>query len=88
LLERADLVMLLQPDTYGISKMNKPENIYLNNSNLHYALASSYVNPGTVRETFFYNQLKVDHNIESSSTADFTIDGKYSFEIGGKFKTR
>jgi len=80
--------MLLQSNTTGISKMNKPEKIYLNNPNLFYALASVPPNPGTIRETFFYNQLRTDHLIESSDIADFFVNRKYTLEIGGKSKTR
>jgi predicted AAA+ superfamily ATPase len=88
LLDKAELVMLLQSNTTGISKMNKPERIYLNNPNLFYALASVPPNPGTIRETFFYNQLRTDHLIESSDIADFFVNRKYTLEIGGKSKTR
>jgi hypothetical protein len=87
LLERADLLMLLQTTTRGISKMNKPEKIYLNNSNLFYSLANNHINMGSIRETFFYNQLKVKHQISYSTAGDFLVDNKYTFEIGGKNKT-
>jgi hypothetical protein len=88
LLERADLLMLLQSDKSGISKMNKPEKIYLNNANLIHALADTQSNQGALRETFFMNQLQVHHSITSSGKGDFLVDGKYTFEIGGKNKTR
>ena len=87
LLSKADLLMLLQTDTLGISRMNKPEKIYLNNSNLIYALTGSQVNPGTVRETFFFNQLALNHSILNSDKSDFLVDRKYTFEIGGKSKS-
>ena len=88
LLSRADLLMLLQTDTLGISKMNKPEKVYLNNSNLAYALSYTQVNKGTLRETFFYNQLSEGHNVLYSGKSDFLVNNKYTFEIGGKTKTR
>jgi len=87
-LSRADLLLLLQTDTYGISKMNKPEKIYLNNSNLIYALTDSVPNTGTIRETFFYNQMKVKHQVRYTDKGDFLIDNKILFEIGGKNKTQ
>ncbi|MCK5135310.1 MAG: AAA family ATPase [Bacteroidales bacterium] len=87
LLERADLLMLLQAGTHGISKMNKPEKIYLNNSNLVATLASDSFDVGTMRETFFYNQLQVNHNLRDSDRGDFVVDNKYTFEIRGKHKT-
>ncbi len=87
-LQRADLLLLLTSDTYGISKMNKPEKVYLNNSNLIYALSGDSANIGTVRETFFINQLNVKHKITYSSKADFLVDNKFIFEVGGKNKTQ
>lgn len=88
LLEKADLLMLLQTSTHGISKMNKPEKIYLNNPNLVNSLADNQSNQGTLRETFFLNQLQVLHSINGSEKSDFLVDDKYTFEIGGKNKTR
>lgn len=88
LLEKADLLMLLQTDGFGINKMNKPEKVYLNNPNLIYTLTDSSVNTGTSRETFFFNQLRVSHSVNSTKSGDFMIDGKYVLEIGGKNKTR
>jgi uncharacterized protein len=88
LLEKADLLILLQTDVYGISKMNKPEKIYLNNPNLVNSLTDAQSNQGTLRETFFINQLQVFHGIYGSDKGDFLVDDKYIFEIGGKNKTR
>ena len=87
LLERADLIMLLRNSTHGISKMNKPEKVYLHNPNLISSLASSVPQLGTVRETFFMNQLQVRHHVQYSASGDFVVDNKYTFEIGGKNKT-
>jgi hypothetical protein len=87
LLEKADLLLLLQTDTFGVSKMNKPEKIYLNNPNLSYALSHGFVNSGNIRETFLFNQLKVGHEVLYSSAGDFLVDGKYTIEVGGKNKS-
>ncbi|MFO7844521.1 MAG: AAA family ATPase, partial [Bacteroidales bacterium] len=88
LLSRADLLMLLQTDALGISKLNKPEKIYLNNPNLAYAITDTQVNKGTLRETFFYNQLKEGNHVLYSGKGDFLINNRYIFEVGGKNKTR
>lgn len=88
LLERADLLLLLHTGTKGVSKMNKPEKIYLNNTNLAHALAGGQVNTGSIRETFFYNQLQVGHQVVHSPAGDFIVDGRYTFEIGGKAKSQ
>ena len=86
-LARADLLLLLETDTYGISKLNKPEKVFLNNSNLIYALSDSFPNIGTLRETFFYNQLNVKYKVRYSERGDFLVDNTFVFEIGEKNKT-
>jgi len=87
-IEKAHLILLLRSSTKGISKMGKPDKIFMNNSNLLYALKSSFADTGTIRETFFCSQLSVLHNVELPKKGDFIIDGKYVFEIGGKNKTQ
>ena len=86
-LENAHILNLLQQQTKGISLLSKPEKIYLNNTNLAFALAEDKVNIGNVRETFFFNQLNSVTNITSSKEGDFKIDNRLVFEIGGKNKT-
>lgn len=87
LLDRAELVRLLKPYTKGDSIFTKPEKIYLGNPNLMHSLCDEKPNIGTLRETFFAAQLDVKHHVNSSENADFSIDNKYTFEIGGKGKT-
>jgi hypothetical protein len=86
-LEEARLLYLLQPPNYSVASLQKPEKIYLNNTNLLYALSEDNPNSGTIREVFFYNQLAGLHQISQSKEADFLVDNKYTFEIGGKNKT-
>ena len=87
-LERAGLVNELYKQTKGIGALTKPEKLYLNNTNLMYALAKDSVNIGNLRETFFINQFKHLATIHLAEQADFLIDGKYTFEVGGKNKTQ
>ncbi len=86
LLERADLIMLLQTGTKGKSKMNKPERVYLNNTNLFYALSPGQANAGSIRETFFFNQAREKHDVRYAQSGDFVIDGKFTVEVGGRNK--
>ncbi len=88
LLSMADLLLLLQSNTHGISKLNKPEKVYLNNPNLIHALSDKNINTGNLRETFFYNQLNDKYNIKNTKKGDFWVDQKYTLEIGGKNKTK
>ncbi|MFD1615768.1 ATP-binding protein [Gelatiniphilus marinus] len=87
LLDKADLIMELYKPTKGIGAFTKPEKLYLNNSNLGYALDEKNVEIGTLRETFFANQMKHIHEIHLAEKGDFIVDRKYTFEIGGKEKT-
>jgi hypothetical protein len=39
-----------------------------------------------LRESFFANQLNYRHSLNYAEKGDFLVDGKYTFEIGGKGK--
>jgi len=86
-LDKGRIVNLLAKDLAGINYLSKPEKIYLENTNLMYALTGDEPDTGNLRETFFFNQVSVNHNVTYSLKGDFTIDNKYVFEIGGKGKT-
>ncbi len=85
LMERAGLIAQLHESTGGVRGLGKVEKVYLDNSNLSFALSSSTPDVGNLRETFFYNQMRVNHVVSNSPISDFLIDGK-TFEIGGKKK--
>ena len=87
-LEETELLISLYKDSTGISALQKPEKIYLENTNLMYTLGSNRVNKGNLRETFFANQLSYEHSLQYSSTADFMVDDTYTIEIGGKSKQK
>lgn len=84
-IEEAGMIAQLRSETKGIRSLGKVDKIYLDNTNLVYNLVRNNQNVGNVRETFFFNQLRVKHSIKSSSKADFKID-TMDFEIGGKNK--
>ena len=85
-LEKAGLLSLLSDKPKHMDKLSRPEKIFLENSNLMYAYSTS-VNIGTVRETFFFNQLRCDHSVTYPPKGDFLVDGKYLFEVGGHKKS-
>ncbi|GIM60944.1 ATPase AAA [Capnocytophaga canis] len=85
-LEEAGLIAQLRSPTQGIRALGKVDKIYLENTNLNYNLAKESQEIGNVRETFFFNQLKLNHSLTSSSSVDFMVDETMSFEIGGKNK--
>ena len=85
-LEKAQLVGLLQQDVSGLKTLSKPEKIYLDNSNLSFALETEKPDMGNIREAFFYNQLKTVSKVISGGKPDFKINNKYTIEVGGKNK--
>jgi predicted AAA+ superfamily ATPase len=87
LLNRADLVMELFKPTKGVGALTKPEKLYLNNPNLVNVLGMQNAEIGTIRETFFANQMKHLYAIHLAEKGDFIVDRTYTFEIGGKGKT-
>lgn len=87
-LEETELLISLYKDSTGISVLQKPEKIYMENTNLMHTLGSNRVNKGNLRETFFANQLSYEHSLNYSSSADFVVDDIYTMEIGGKGKQK
>ena len=85
-LNDANLLSMLYHPNKGINSLNKPEKIYLENTNLIYNLADNVPNIGNIRETFFFNQIEKIHNTKATKYADFLIDDTFTFEIGGKSK--
>ena len=76
----------LRDSTGGIQGLGKVEKIYLDNPPLIHVLGNPKVEIGTIRETFFFNQFRAIYNITSSPASDFLVEGKYTFEVGGKKK--
>ena len=51
-LSEARLIQLLYSDVTNIKRLQKPDKIYLENTNMLHALATTQVNDGTEREVF------------------------------------
>jgi len=88
LLDKANLIKQLHSENKSIAYMSKPEKVYLNNTTLMHALNEENINPGTIRETFFMNQLSCKHRISYPKKGDFLIDNKFLFEVGGQNKNK
>lgn len=84
-MEQAGMIGQLRDDTGGIRGVGKVEKVYLDNPSLAYLLGGEATDVGNIRETFFYNQMRVTTDVISSRISDFEIDGK-TFEVGGKKK--
>lgn len=85
-LQSAHLLNLINRPSAGVAALQKPDKIYLENTNLSYALKPA-PETGTLRETFLLNQLKnTGHSVEYPPKGDFLIDRKYTIEVGGQNK--
>lgn len=85
-LEKAQLINILRDDSHGVASLGKVDKIYLNNTNLAYALSDSTPDVGNIRETVFLSLMAQTGEISSSSAGgDFKVAGRI-FEVGGKNK--
>jgi predicted AAA+ superfamily ATPase len=87
-LEEARLTRNLYREARGISVLQKPDKIFLENTNLMFLFKGSLWDKGNVRETFLLNQLACDHSVVFPEIGDFLASGKHLIEVGGKRKTR
>lgn len=85
-LQEAGIIRNMYKQARGISRFQKPDKIFLENPNLAFTLNSESANTGTVRETFFANQLSFKHTLTYPESHDFLVDEKWIFEVGGKGK--
>jgi predicted AAA+ superfamily ATPase len=84
-LEKGDLLTVVVDNKKGVTALSKPQKLYLNNTNLSYALCEE-PKIDTIRESFFANQLKESHALTTSKQGDFIVDNRYTFEVDGKNK--
>jgi len=75
-------------NTQGIGALQKPDKLYLDNTNLAYLFRGEQADIGALRETFLLNQLAKDHAVTYTQTGDFLVDSLTTIEVGGKNKTR
>jgi predicted AAA+ superfamily ATPase len=96
-LNRGKVFNILHQNTKGDNIFSKPAKLYLANTNLYFAYCSN-IEIGTLRESFFVNQLKnylalhknfsyLNDNLLASKKGDFLINQKYTFEVGGAKKS-
>ena len=84
-LKDARLLNTLSSGGKGVSTLQKPDKIFLENTNLAYALKEK-PDIGNIRETFVFNQLvNAGLEVNSPKEGDF-IFNDYTLEVGGKGK--
>lgn len=84
-LEKAGMIGMLRDDTGGMRGLGKVEKVYVDNPSLMTVLANGRPEIGNLRETFFYNQMRVMNEVLASRDSDFVV-GDYTFEVGGHKK--
>lgn len=87
-LEKANLIINLKTSAKGNNYLVKPDKIYLENTNLMVALGDLIIEDGNIRETFLLNQLSAQNEVHTSKESDFLVNNKYTFEVGGKNKSK
>lgn len=86
-LEELGVLALLHRDSFGITRLQKPEKVYLSHPNLQYALTETRPDKGTLRESFFLSQTHPKHRLEYTEQGDFRIDRHITVEVGGSTKS-
>ncbi len=86
ILELSKLISMLKTPAKALKHISAPDKLYLDNTNMMHALSPN-APTGTIRETFFMNQLSQSHCVSLPSKGDFKVNGKYLFEIGGRKKS-
>lgn len=88
-LEHSGLIHNIRIKAQGMKITRKPGKVFLDNSNLLYAINTTLQSPkiiGNVRETFFVNQVSSNLPLYLHHKADFILENDFIFEIGGKNK--
>ena len=86
ILDKANLLNILSDANASLKNMGRPKKIYCDNTNIMYSMTEK-VERGTVRETFFLNQMRsAGHQVTYPKQGDFEVDEKDLFEVGGRNK--
>lgn len=85
-LQKASVLHLTRLKGKFYTQLTKPDKVYLQNTNLLY-LSQTEVNIGTLRETFFVNQVGIKNEVKLAEKGDFIINETYTFEVGGATKS-
>lgn len=87
-LEDAKIINLLHSKSSSDAYLAKPEKVFLHHPNMVYAINRSGIDVGAIRECFFLNQVSNVYQVKSSPVSDFLVENQFTFEVGGKNKTK
>jgi uncharacterized protein len=65
-------------------QLRKPARLYMHNTNILLTVAPDHAEPSLLRHTFFYNQVGIGNSVKSSPDADFLINDRFTFRVGGR----
>lgn len=82
-LKNAKLIQLLYSNG-DENEMKKPDKIYMQNTNLLYAITPANAVKLNLRHTFFYHQVGYRNMLNSSTQADFLVNNSYLVHVGGR----
>ena len=89
------MIAQLREKTESYLVVGKVEKVYLDNTNLAFCLAEKEPDTGNLRETVFFNQMRVNQKVYRSAKADFNINDltfactlRSTREVGGKSKNQ
>jgi predicted AAA+ superfamily ATPase len=86
-LEDGGVILTISKKGRSLQSLEKPEKIYLHNPNLMVAIANrENLQMGNLRETFFASIVSSVAPLAAAERGDFLVDGRYTFEIGGRNK--
>ncbi|MCO5259121.1 MAG: AAA family ATPase [Crocinitomicaceae bacterium] len=88
LLQRAEMIQTLYKQSKSISILNKPDKLWMHNTNLMYAISGNTPDKGNLRETFFIQNMPDNFQLSIPNKGDILVNDTYLFEIGGKNKTK
>src|SRR5699024_6402051 len=85
-LRDARLLNVLSVHGKGVSRLQKPDKIFLENTNLSYAI-DKFPDKGNLRETFLLGQfLNAGFDVFEPKSGDFLVND-ITIEVGGKNKS-
>ena len=82
-LKNARLINLLYSNG-DEDEMKKPEQVFIQNTNLLYAIAPDNTDNTHLMHTFFYNQVSYQNSVSSTEDVDFMVNEKHRFIVGDK----
>lgn len=88
LLQRSAMIHALYKQSKSISILNKPDKLWMHNTNLMYAISGNIPDKGNLRETFFIQNIPDNYQLCIPNKGDILVNDTYLFEIGGKNKTK